>query len=246
VTVKDLLNFEETMAAEPEIVRFLTKYVSQVRCDLFFADKAILVEGQVEKLLMPKMISEISAKAHSDFVSEYISVMEVGGAHAHKFKALLKFIEVPTLIITDFDAVNDAGKACRVSDGKKTSNGMLKDWLPKLATVSELLGASDAAKMDGCIRVAYQTPEGDNGACGRSFEEAFIYRNAAWISKNSPSFMTTASKFAGRTAQTLTTEAYDLTPAKVDFALDLIAIDGWETPSYIADGLTWLASRDVS
>lgn len=241
VDVKDLLDFEKKLET-PDAARFLTKYMSVMRCDLFFADKAIAVEGQVERLLMPKMIAECARKENPDFSSEYISILEVGGAHAHKFKPLLKFIEVPTLIITDLDAVNGEGKACPVANGEKTSNAMLKSWLPGKTTLVDLKAADEKDKIEGCIRVTYQLPENGTLPCGRSFEEAFIYRNAEWLLSNLPALQTTGTLFDKKKASALIKDAFNIKPPKVDLALDLMIAEGWETPLYIAEGLKWLAT----
>lgn len=79
---------------------FLEKYLKLTHCDLFFADAAILVEGNVERLLLPLMIKKSCPRLQS----AYISILEVGGAFAHKFKALLEFLGIVTLIITDIDS----------------------------------------------------------------------------------------------------------------------------------------------
>jgi hypothetical protein len=158
VTVKDLLQFEEQQkpargkdALDP--LRFLSKYMSLTRCDLFFADKAIMVEGQVERLLLQTMISACSANGRPDFGSQYLAIMEVGGAYAHVFEALLKFIEIPTLILTDLDSIGADGKKCPVAAGVSTSNATLRGWLPKKAALADLHAATSAQKQDGAIRV---------------------------------------------------------------------------------------------
>ena len=52
--VRDL---REGLGGSPEHDRnFLHQYLTLTRCDLFFADKAILVEGTTERLLLPKII----------------------------------------------------------------------------------------------------------------------------------------------------------------------------------------------
>jgi putative ATP-dependent endonuclease of the OLD family len=43
---------------EKETLDFLKQYLKLTHCDLFFADAAVLVEGTVEKLLLPKMIEK--------------------------------------------------------------------------------------------------------------------------------------------------------------------------------------------
>lgn len=246
VSVKDLLQFEDGQKGsgkkdEADAVRFLAKYMSLTRCDLFFADKAILVEGQVERLLLPTMIAACAADKRPDFTSEYITTMEVGGAYAHMFEALLKFIEIPTLIITDLDSVGADGKKCPVAAGINTSNATLKRWLPKKSALADLHSASSEHKQDGSIRVAYQCPEAPGLSCARSFEEAFIYANADWLIANRASLFTTGSKLNKASAEELISAAYDLDLSKVDFALDLLVSNGWQSPRYIREGLQWLA-----
>lgn len=244
VDVRDLLEFENISGGE-DAVRFLSKYMSLMRCDLFFADKAILVEGQVERLLLPKMIAETSVKSKPEFSSEYLSILEVGGAHAHRFKALLKFIGIPTLIITDLDSVGDDGKACSVALGTKTSNAMLKDWLPRKTALDELHKANAVQKTDECIHVAYQCSEDGKLPCARSFEEAFIYKNADWLITNRTSLPATEKHFELKSATDLIDKAFDIALPKVNFALDLMFTDGWKTPRYITEGLEWLAASEV-
>lgn len=157
---------------DPNDRDFLERYLKLTHCDLFFADAVILVEGNVERLLLPLMIK----KAKPRLQSAYISILEVGGAFAHKFKSLLEFLGIVTLIITDIDSSlpvvairagaegNDvdanneedddldddivgAGKACLVStEGAVTSNQTLQSWLPGKRTISELLAATAAEK----------------------------------------------------------------------------------------------------
>ena len=104
-----------------------------------FRDKAILVEGQVERLLLPQMIAQCADRNRKDFAKEYITIMEVGGAHAHRFEQLIKFLEIPTLIVTDLDSVGKDRKRCPVKDGDSTSNATLKSWLPKISKLADLV-----------------------------------------------------------------------------------------------------------
>src|SRR4030042_3674789 len=76
-------------------------------CDLLFADRAILIEGATERLLLPEMIrksDDTAADTDPRLGSQYLTIMEVGGAHAHRFFRLLDFLNLRTLVITDIDA----------------------------------------------------------------------------------------------------------------------------------------------
>lgn len=245
VIVKDLSKLP-LPDKSPEVMNFLRRYIRLTHCDLFFADKAIFVEGQVERLLLPMMIEKCAAKAgFEDITNQYISVSEVGGAYAHKFKPLVDFLGIPTLIVTDFDAVDNDSKKHPVAGGVGTSNACLRNWLPKKTTVADLLAATETDKTEGNIRVAYQVTEG--GHCGRSFEEAFVYANMPWLTANHAKLNATSGPVGASVALGLPADGYNLGGklGKVDFALDLMAEPGWTTPKYIQDGLEWLAKQGV-
>ncbi len=225
---------------------FLRRYVKLTHCDLLFADKAVVVEGQVEKLLLPAMIEAIAKMTGFEgFSSQYISVLEVGGAYAHKIDPFLRFIGIPTLVIADIDSATEERRQCPVYEGKITTNQVLRYWMPNKNTIEELLAAADSEKVTGDIRIAYQIPEA--GRCGRSFEEAFVYANVLWLRDN-------ASAFSGSNQAELTRRddlvsaayGFGLKVSKVDFALDLMTTEGWRPPAYIEEGLKWLAARERS
>jgi predicted ATP-dependent endonuclease of OLD family len=80
---------------------FLQRYLKLTHCDLFFSDAAILVEGNVERLLMPAMIQSAAKRLRSCA----LTILEVGGAFAHRFRELIEFVGLTTLVITDLDSV---------------------------------------------------------------------------------------------------------------------------------------------
>jgi len=228
---------------------FLHKFMTLTRCDLLFADKAILIEGTTERLLLPKMIekldilpSDINVSLQADnykLSSQYISVIEVGGAHAHRFFRLLDFLELKTLIITDLDSVKPSGngKACKVSEGTHTSNSCIKNWFGNSAVTPEkLIHKPECEKILSIRRLSYQVPEKDGEPCGRSFEDAFMLANPNEF------------ELAGLSVQDRENNAWDKTRniKKTEFALKY-AIERceWIVPRYIAEGLAWLAAKPV-
>jgi predicted ATP-dependent endonuclease of OLD family len=76
--VKDL---RKGLSDKPKPERdFLHQYMTLTRCDLFFADKAVLIEGTTERLLLPRMIKEIDKTGSSPFrVGRNILTPVVGG-----------------------------------------------------------------------------------------------------------------------------------------------------------------------
>src|SRR3546814_10037339 len=74
---------------------FLHQYLTLTRCDLFFADKAVLIEGTSERLLLPAMIRKTDAAAVGEpqLGSQYLTVMEVGGRseeHTSELQSLMR------------------------------------------------------------------------------------------------------------------------------------------------------------
>lgn len=231
--VKDL---RQGMGGAPEPDReFLHQYLTLTRCDLFFADKAVLIEGTAERILLPAMIRKTdgAAAGQPQLGTQYLTVMEVGGAYAHRFFDLLSFLELRTLIITDIDTVkpNDGGRrvAVPVAEGLFTSNGCLKASFGNDVSPEALLGKTAAEKTSGMRRIAFQIPETQGGPCGRSFEDAFILANPARFP-------------LGDSDPALAAYALASDQKKSTFALEhAIEHTDWNVPRYISEGLRWLA-----
>ncbi|WP_073562546.1 ATP-dependent endonuclease [Archangium sp. Cb G35] len=163
---------------------FLERYLKLTHCDLFFADAAVLVEGNVERLLLPQMIEKVAP----ELKSACLSILEIGGAFGHRFRSLIEFLGITALIITDIDSVVGApdpavegagegpsedmngdeagvGKSCMAHEpGAETSNQTLIQWLPRRRTIADLLTATEEDRTQprtesarALIRVAYQT-----------------------------------------------------------------------------------------
>lgn len=245
---------------------FLLQYLKLTHCDLFFADGAVLVEGNVERLLLPLIIERESPELRAC----HLTVLEVGGAFAHKFDKLVRFLGLPTLVITDLDSVSQApgtdgetsgkAKAClTTADGAATSNQTLKQWIPALETIPDLLDLDEDAKCPagpdgtpGLVRIAYETREtatwkgASEALAGRTFEEAFALRNLEWSQHADRSALglrvanADELDLAGlHTAVFERVRGFD----KTAFALGLIATPtDWVAPRYITDGLAWLSS----
>jgi predicted ATP-dependent endonuclease of OLD family len=216
--------------------KFLHQYLTLTRCDLFFADKAVLVEGTSERLLLPIIVKKLEAAEPSiaKLSSQYMTVMEVGGAYAHIFFELLDLLELQFLVITDLDSVVSAGGvACRVHEGTETSNACLKLWFTgRDCSLASLLRKTDAEKVKDRKRISYQRPEVAGGPCGRTFEDAFMLANATmFLIASAPPH-----------EQELSAHEAAMKIKKSEFALKYaISETGWIAPGYILDGLRWLA-----
>ncbi|WP_243047285.1 ATP-dependent endonuclease [Dyella sp. RRB7] len=97
----EVLNLSAFYDAKPDDRDFLERYLKLTHCDLFFSDAAILVEGNVERLLLPVMIRKVAKTLRS----ACLCILEVGGAFGHRFQSLIEFLGLTTLVITDIDSV---------------------------------------------------------------------------------------------------------------------------------------------
>lgn len=227
-------------------IKFLEKYMNLGTCNLFFADKIIMVEGTTEKILLPQLLKE-----HEILSSQYISLLEVGGACAHIFKELIEFIGVKTLIITDIDSCNPEGHhtACSVMTANAiTSNAVLKTWIPMKSLIKDLLACTDKDKINGKFKVTFQICDKPN-KCGRSFEEAFFIANSERLEKYSEGLIL-KDLFHDLSTNDIENQAYDITrqdsfdKKKSGIALDILLMGKYTIPSYIDEGLNWLAKEE--
>ncbi|WP_313279028.1 AAA family ATPase [Timonella senegalensis] len=244
----DGIQFVKTATEKNATLRFLEQYMELQRCDIFFADKVILVEGLTERLLLPEMIRRLGG----DLKYEYVSVITVGGAYALKFRELLKFLAVKTLIVTDLDSAEPKGrhkKAPTNTPGAVTTNATLKHWLPGYTLINDLQLAKSDEKQDEVIRVAYQVPENGRTEVGRSFEEAFILANAEAFA--SAEGLASENAFKNDLGERLSVDeiredSYEVAhriSSKSDFAFDILTLGQWNLPHYIEEGLKWLAPQ---
>lgn len=251
-TVKDLRKEFATDDLR-EDKEFLHKYLTLTKCDLYFADKAILIEGIAERIMMPLLIqkSDTINPEKASLGKQYISVIEVGGAYAHHFYKFLDFLELRCLVITDIDSVlkTDApdknGKSrtsypgSPVVLGSHTSNPGIKNWFARDAqgyyTLHECVAKTASDKVVGSRRIAYQIPETGAEEIGRSFEEALILANKALFN------------IQGSTRLEIEQAASEEAPEdnmKSEFALKYALEEtGWTAPAYIIEGLQWLAKK---
>ncbi|MCT7587750.1 ATP-dependent nuclease [Aliarcobacter butzleri] len=206
--LKDLKK-EYVENGEEENYRFLKQYLTLNRAELFFTDKAILIEGDTERILIPAMMKKIDEESlitDKKLLSQNVSIVEVG-AYSQIFEKFIDFIGVKTLIITDIDSVNNTGNACEVfsSSATNTSNSSLKYFFDK-SSLSDYINRSldnkiliknnttkkwEINKDDGFLLIVYQTKEINADAInynGRSFEDSFFHINKQFMYENLTKF----------------------------------------------------------
>ncbi|OJW17286.1 ATP-dependent endonuclease [Mucilaginibacter sp. 44-25] len=217
VIAKNLSDLEKeyTKDGQRENFRFLKQYLTLNRAELFFADKAIFIEGDTERILLPAMMKKFDQE-HIDnpLLSQNISICEVG-AYSHIFERFIHFIGVKSLIVTDLDA----GK--KITDDEKTKTVGCAPDDPQVSVttnaslaffhgrndITYFLGLTIQTKSmlkdhnvdppvwktdpDGHLAIVHQVKETNADGkenLARSFEDAFFHLNRKFITDNKTGF----------------------------------------------------------
>ena len=68
--------------------------------DVIFSDKVVIYEGDTERMYIESLLKNDRFKG---ITNKYISYIQSGGAYAHIYEDILRYLELKTLIITDID-----------------------------------------------------------------------------------------------------------------------------------------------
>jgi predicted ATP-dependent endonuclease of OLD family len=232
VTAKSLSELQSLYSSEDDTedeglkqdFKFLKQYLTLNRAELFFADKAIFIEGDTERVILPAMMKKIDQEiacvdSEQPLLSQNISIVEVG-AHSQIFEKFIDFIGITSLVITDIDSFkqvqNDDDKVekvkCRPSDpdAVDTSNTSLKfffgsdrdlNFFKSLPFESKTLRKmNDNGKWTqdeyGYLKIVYQTEE--DGFHARSYEDSFFHINKALLAVGITGFPSLTNKHLKR------------------------------------------------
>jgi len=268
-----IINLSNIFGEDSETLRFVKRYIKATDCDLFFADGAIFVEGQAERILVPHFIRH----HFGNLWRRYISLIDLGGSNAPRFKPLIKALGLTALVITDLDAglptvvpLKAGGTTTRIKKAKArdgacqvTTNPTLKTWHPKFTEIDDLISMNDfghhtCVENEYDLYVAYQKevadPTNEDGPrlIPRTFEDALVYANFAILKEISGS--STTNKIAklvkgNLSGDELESELFEIVDKaeKAAFAIDcLVAIEdgsALSVPPYIEAGLKWLQEK---
>lgn len=257
-----VVNLSEVFGSVDDTARFVERYLRATHCDLFFADAAILVEGPAERMLVPHFIETYFRELHRC----YITLLEIGGSHAHTLRPLIESLGLTTLVITDIDAAEATGHRKVVPPerhkGLISRNTTLAKWHPCESSLDKLLDLTFDKKLKPSgiplfsVRIAYQSPvKAKVTAKGPEVELLATTFEDALVLDNIEFFRTTvaegiASEFkaaiaASKTAVELKSAMFGIVRNcdKARFALDLLCLKDPEklnVPTYIREGLEWL------
>lgn len=257
IPISSVVSLKNVFGEDKKTKKFVSRYIKLNHCDFFFADAVILVEGSGERILMNRFLEEEGVK------DNYISVIEINGSHAHRFRPLIEKLKIRTLIVTDIDSQNKKadGKWEKgfTQKGKKqrSNNDTIIKWLEE-SDVDKLLGLGEKDKIKGDVRIAYQTgiPIKLNGNKEESIAYPYTFEDSVALT-NYNLFIREGLKCKGmvKDFQTILLSATDvekcceelfgklISANKAPFAIDLLFMDEFEqldTPEYIKEGLVWL------
>lgn len=265
VPVSTVANLSNVFGDGSHTKQFVTRYLRAHHAELFFADAVILVEGAAERMMLPQFL-----RTHFKFLDQcYISILDIGGSHAHRLRPLIDALGIVTLVITDLDAGKaKAAHPARWGADLSTTNPTLKHWLrTKNASVKvdNLLRLPEDQKWEEidelfAIRVAYQTPISVQlpslgpvpvEVLANTFEDSLVLTNASLFSDNAGRGLLGRFSRALQAAKTADKLADDLFDAlrdgnKGEFSLEVLGnpkFAALTVPKYIREGLEWLESK---
>lgn len=147
--------------------------------EIVFADKAVLYEGDSERLYIKKLIT---LPVYQKLSGQYIAFIQVGGAYAYNYKSIIEFLKIKTLIITDLDYKKSALSEDKIL-ASKSSNSTINSFY-KISTgetvVHEDIDEDEELQNNPSIAELYEWKEkGQNKLCDNlicvTFQEKEYY-----------------------------------------------------------------------
>ena len=265
IVAKNLTELENEYSenGEEKNYRFLKQYLTLNKAELFFAEKAILIEGDTERILLPAMMKKIDQEnSDTPLLSQNISIVEVG-AHSQIFEKFIDFIGIKTLIITDIDF---AKKINVDGNNTMTTNSSLIYFFgsskiedigkPAVFIKKDVNGSKKWVKdANGHLMIVFQIEEKNTNNekyYARSFEDSFFHLNKNFILNNKNHFDSLRKKWINE-FRNGNIDVFDFAEkavgSKPSLAIEILLnsktdnqkkFTNWETPKYIKEGLEWL------
>ncbi|MDB2109784.1 AAA family ATPase [Clostridium paraputrificum] len=118
---------EDELVVEEEAIDILENFYDWFfeigYSEIVFADSAILYEGDTERLYIKRLITRPKFKSLKE---KYIAFIQVGGAYAYNFNALISYLKIKTLIITDIDYTSQANDINDILNSNSTNSTIIK------------------------------------------------------------------------------------------------------------------------
>ena len=243
--------------------KFVKQYLTLNSSELFFADKVICIEGDTERILLPRMMQKVDISNSLNqnsmimpLLSQNISIIETG-AHSQVFRKLFDFLGIKVLIITDIDPANKNENnrltSCSAEDATSTTNTSIKSFFDisgdEIFSMVAQKSFAEKITSDNRIRIAYQIPEDESSYQPASFEDAFISLNKQFIINQKEGLIKfeALKNFDDSEIEDFYKFARDKVNKKSAFASSLLYFEReentWKVPNYILEGLLWLREQ---
>lgn len=247
-----------TQTDDQELANFFDWFFEIGYSEIVFADKAILYEGDTERLMIRKLLTD---PQYEKLSQQYIAYIQVGGAYAYKYRKIIDMLKIKSLIITDLDYDK---KSLTPEEIKKsgTTNATIKNFYGKKEeeklTVEELYKwKADKGNIadDNLIYLAFQT---DKDHYARTLEEAMlgkyfnmnvdkVLKRSEWEKLRKDSGLKFSIPRNEKGEDDSERNLRDILKAtsgdKTDFMYSVIMkeLTMQMEPDYISEGLKWLA-----
>lgn len=257
---KSFNSLRDEYADDMQGYKFVKQYLTLNRSELFFAEKAICIEGDTERILMPLMMKKVDdgcllETSKLPLLSQNISIIEAG-AFSHVFKRLFDFLGIKVLIITDIDPakknIESRFVSCDATEATSTTNASIKDFFEisgdnNFSIITDKT-FEEKINANGNIRIAYQIQELEEYQPA-SFEDSFISLNKEFIIDKKEGLIKYEALKAFKDVEV--DDFYTFSRTKVNkksaFASSLLYLEDekrtWNVPKYISEGLIWLKEQ---
>ena len=222
VISKNMTDLEKEYAGHTEWYKFLKQYITLDRSELFFADKAIFVEGDTERILMPSLMkisdNEMTPeekKSQLGLTSQNISIVSVGN-YTHIFTRFFNFIGFKKIcVITDLDICNkekitdmngkerEVYKTAELDETKVqyTTNSSLSEYLDKtiISDLRSLTSDKKVVSWDDPAKKWKQQTNGNLMVCYQTTIDGYQPRSFedAFFATNKEFMKTDGKSFSG-------------------------------------------------
>lgn len=258
---KKIENFDDE--SEFLLTNFFDWFFEIGYSELIFADKAILYEGDSERLYIRKLIKLPEFSTLND---SYIAYIQVGGAYAHNYLPMLRMLKMKTLIITDLDYDKEILSMDKVkAEDSKSTNATInhcyrlvypnkeENYFPTIKELYDFQVKEENILCDGRVYLAFQ----DEDSTARTLEEAMLKKilgfNVFYMIKRSEwkkirkdknlIFSIPNNKKGEKDSEYSIRKIVEATSNnKTDFMYSVILSENEEKmlPDYIKKGLLWL------
>lgn len=242
---------------DKELANFFDWFFEIGYSEIVFADKAILYEGDTERLLIRKLLT---LPKYEKLSQQYIAFIQVGGAYAYNYRKLIELLKIKTLIITDLDYNKECIEAEEIKKSEIT-NATIKNFYketnaedPNVKQLYDWKINKGNILDDGLIYVAYQSTD---DSYARTLEEAMLgkyfgfdiskkVKRTDWCMKKKSSKLQFSIPHNKKDESDSEFSLRDILKSsagtKTDFMYSVIMnnlLDKME-PNYISEGLEWL------